>query len=165
MAVYHEAFELDTPAGPSFHDVSKQIKDIIARSGITNGIAVVYSQHTTCSIMIQEESFDETYAGIKYIHQDLLDGLEKIYPDCKKEGQYMHPGPKLIEQALNVYDELPAWCLNTDGHLRSALMGRSESIPLIDGHLELGEFGHIYFIDFDGVRERHRTVRVQMVGE
>jgi secondary thiamine-phosphate synthase enzyme len=55
--------------------------------------------------------------------------------------------------------------LNTDAHLRSVIMGRSQSIPIIDGAMTLGEFGRIYFADFDQVRARERTVRVQIVGE
>ena len=57
------------------------------------------------------------------------------------------------------------WSLNTDAHLRSCLMGRSESIPLVDGELQLGEFGEIYFVDFDSVRQRERVMQVQIVGE
>jgi thiamine phosphate synthase YjbQ (UPF0047 family) len=44
-------------------------------------------------------------------------------------------------------------------------MGRSQSIPVVDGQMVLGEFGHIYFADFDQVRARERIVRVQIVGE
>ena len=57
------------------------------------------------------------------------------------------------------------WSLNTDAHLRSVLLGRSESIPVVDGSRELGEFGRIYFADFDGVRQRDRTVHFMVVGE
>jgi secondary thiamine-phosphate synthase enzyme len=165
MAVYHEHFELHTEARPSFHDVTQQVREIVSRSNIKDGIALVYSQHTTCSVMVQEESFDETYAGVKYIHQDLLDIFDELIPVCKKEGDYLHPGPKLVKHSWEAIQELPAWCLNTDAHLRSALMGRSQSIPIIKSKLELGEFGQIYFIDFDGVRERDRIVRVQIVGD
>jgi thiamine phosphate synthase YjbQ (UPF0047 family) len=44
-------------------------------------------------------------------------------------------------------------------------MGRSQSIPVVDGALTLGEFGRIYLADFDQTRARERTVRVQIVGE
>ncbi len=57
------------------------------------------------------------------------------------------------------------WRLNTDAHIRSALVGRSETIPVIDGRIELGEFGQIYLVDFDGVRDRTRTVHFQVGGE
>jgi secondary thiamine-phosphate synthase enzyme len=77
----------------------------------------------------------------------------------------MHPGPQHAAYAVEDLGERVEWSLNTDAHLRSCLMGRSESIPLLDGKLELGQFGQVYFVDFDGTRERKRTVRVQIVGE
>ena len=77
----------------------------------------------------------------------------------------MHPGPEHITHAMVNLDEEAVWSLNTDAHLRSCLIGRSETIPIVDEKLELGEFGQIYFIDFDSVRARERVVRVQIVGE
>ena len=56
-------------------------------------------------------------------------------------------------------------CHNTDAHLRSALVGRSEVIAVYDGEMDLGEFGFIYFIDFDKTRARQRTVDVIIMGE
>jgi secondary thiamine-phosphate synthase enzyme len=165
MTVYHELFEINTDARPTFHDVTERVNEIVARSGVTNGITVVYSQHTTCSIMIQEESHDTTYNKTKYILQDLLNVFEKIVPTCRCEGQYLHPGPQHATYAAETLGEEVAWSLNTDAHLRSCLMGRSESIPLLEGKLTLGQFGQIYFVDFDGTRARKRTVRVQIVGE
>lgn len=165
MAVHHETFEIETGMLPAFVDVTDRVKEITAASGITDGILLVYSQHTTCSVFIQEDAHDETYFGIKYLHQDMLDGLEKIFPQCRKEGQYMHPGPKCLAYCWEHYQEPPAWTLNTDAHLRSALLGRSQSIPLIQGHPELGEHGRIYFVDFDVTRPRSRTVRLQIVGD
>jgi thiamine phosphate synthase YjbQ (UPF0047 family) len=96
--------------------------------------------------------------------QDLVNVLEKIIPTCRTEGQYLHPGPKHIQAAAG-RNELPSWSLNTDAHLRSVLMGRSVSIQVLDSKMELGEFGRIYFADFDQVRARERTVRVEIVGE
>jgi secondary thiamine-phosphate synthase enzyme len=165
MTVYHELFEINTEARPTFHDVTDRVKEIVARSRVRDGITVVYSQHTTCSIMIQEESHDTTYGGTKYILQDLLNVFERIIPTCRHEGQYLHPGPQHATYAAETLGEEVAWSLNTDAHLRSCLMGRSESIPLQDGALQLGQFGQIYFVDFDGTRARKRTVRVQIVGE
>jgi thiamine phosphate synthase YjbQ (UPF0047 family) len=115
--------------------------------------------------LIQEDSEGVTYAEIPYILQDTVNCLEKIIPDCKYEGQYLHPGKYHTEQAWKLRQELNAWCLNTDGHIRSSIMGRSESIPIVDGKLTLGEFGRIYFADLDQTRERDRTARVQIVGE
>jgi thiamine phosphate synthase YjbQ (UPF0047 family) len=165
MATFHESFEIETEAGPAFHDVTERVKKIVSRSSIRDGLAVVYSQHTTCSVMIQEESHDTTYYGIQYLFQDLLDILESLIPRCRKEGQYLHPGPEHIEYVVESLGELPIWSLNTDAHLRSCIFGRSESIPIIDGDLQLGEFGRVFFVDFDSVRARKRVARVQVLGE
>ena len=66
---------------------------------------------------------------------------------------------------MRLRDEKQEWLLNTDGHLRSVLLGRSEMVPLTEGSMTLGEFGRIYFTDMDQTRARERTVRVQIVGE
>ena len=164
MSVYHETFKIQSDRRPTFHDVTAQVQEILKKSGIKNGLLVVFSQHTTCSVMIQETSDDTNYWGTELLMQDLVNVLENIIPTCRTEGQYLHPGPKHITAAAGS-NELPSWSLNTDAHLRSILMGRSQTIPVIDGQMELGEFGHIYFADFDQVRARERIVRVQIVGE
>jgi thiamine phosphate synthase YjbQ (UPF0047 family) len=45
------------------------------------------------------------------------------------------------------------------------MLGRSESIVVIDGKLDMGRFGHVYFIDFDKTRARDREVQIQIIGE
>ncbi len=164
MAVFHETFKIQSDRRPTFEDVTGRVEAALKNSGLKNGILLVFSQHTTCSVLIQEASDDTNYWNTELLMQDLVDVLEKIIPTCRTEGQYHHPGPKHIEAAAG-RNELPAWSLNTDAHLRSVLMGRSQSIPVIDGRMQLGEFGHIYFADFDQVRARERTVMVQIVGE
>ena len=164
MPVYHESFQIQSDRRPTFHDVTRQVREALEKSGIRNGILVVYSQHTTCSVLIQEASDDTNYWGTELLMQDLVNVLEKIIPTCRTEGQYLHPGPKHIEAAAG-RDELPFWSLNTDAHLRSVILGRSQAVPVVDGEMTVGEFGHIYFADFDQVRARERIVRVQIVGE
>ncbi len=164
MAVFHETFKIQSDRRPTFEDVTGRVEAALKNSGLKNGILLVFSQHTTCSVLIQEASDDTNYWDTELLMQDLVDVLEKIIPTCRTEGQYHHPGPKHIEAAAG-RNELPAWSLNTDAHLRSVLMGRSQSIPVIDGRMQLGEFGHIYFADFDQVRARERTVMVQIVGD
>lgn len=164
MSVFTKKFKVKSERIPTFHDVSEKVKGALKESGITNGIAVVYSQHTSCSILIQEYCHDRNYWGTELLMQDLINVLETIIPTCRTEGQYLHPGPEHIKFAAG-NGEPPCWGLNTDAHLRSVLIGRSESIPVIDGKLELGEFGYIYLADFDQTRERERTVTVQIIGE
>jgi secondary thiamine-phosphate synthase enzyme len=165
MTTFHEIIPVRSKHDIYFEDLTEKVGEIIKKSGVQNGIAVVFSQHTSCSVLIQEDSEGVTYAEIPYILQDTVNCLEKIIPDCKYEGQYMHPGKYHTEQAWKLRHELNKWCLNTDGHIRSSIMGRSESIPIVDGGLTLGEFGRIYFADFDQTRERDRIARVQIVGE
>jgi len=165
MIKNHSFKVINDKSKPIFHNITKKIEEIVFETKVKNGLIVIYSQHTTCSVIIQEEAHDTIYDGTKFILQDLLDIFENIVPSCRKEGQYLHPGPKHIEHARKNNNELATWSLNTDAHLRSVMLGRSESIPIINGKTELGEFGEIYFIDFDSVRKRERTVRVQIIGE
>ncbi len=165
MKTIRETLELvSTGQRPTFHTITEKVKDIVRRSEIKSGICVVYSRHTTCAVMIDEDSFDKAYTGLTYLQQDLADVFEKIIPTCRKEGQYMHPGPELTVFSAEHGEDKPG-TLNTDAHLRSSIMGRSESIPIFDGNMELGEFGHIYFVDFDHTRARERQVSVQIIGE
>jgi secondary thiamine-phosphate synthase enzyme len=157
-------FKIQSDRRPTFHDITDEVAAIARKSGLDCGIVLVYSQHTTCSVLIQEQSDDVDYWGEQFIQQDLVAVLEKLVPTCRTQGQYLHPGPKHIEIAVRERDEEPSWSLNTDAHLRSVLLGRSVSVPLVDGKMQLGEFGRIYFADFDQVRARERTVRVQIVG-
>ena len=164
MSVCHASFTVQSDRRPTFHDVTPQVEDALQQSGIRNGILLVFSQHTTCSVLIQEASDDVDYWGEELLMRDLVTILEGLIPTCRTEGQYRHPGPKHIAAAAG-RDELPSWSLNTDAHLRSVILGRSETVPVVDGAMMLGDFGRIYFADFDQVRARERTVRVQIVGE
>ena len=165
MIVKHEVIELETPARAYFEDITDRVSVYVSKSGVKNGIVTVYSQHTSCSVLIQEESEDVTYWNTQLVLQDMLNVLENIVPTCRYEGQYLHPGPIHVGNAVKLRSEDPSWCLNTDAHLRSALIGRSETIPVVDCKLILGEFGRIYFADFDHTRARTRKAHVQILGE
>ncbi len=161
----NEEFKIQSDRRVTFEDVTDRAKDILKSSGVQNGLMVVFSQHTTCSVLVQEQSDDVNYYGEQFILQDMTDGLSKLFPTCTTEGQYLHPGPKHIEIAGRERNEEAFWSLNTDAHLRSVLLGRSVTVPIKDGELILGEFGRIYFADFDQVRARQRTVRIHIAGE
>jgi secondary thiamine-phosphate synthase enzyme len=164
MTVFSKKIVVQSQRIPTFHDVTDKVKVILEESGIKDGILVVYSPHTSCSVLIQEYCHDRNYWGTELLMQDLLNVFEKIIPTCRTEGQYLHPGPEHIKFAEG-NGELASWGLNTDAHLRSVILGRSESIPVNDGQLELGDFGYIYMVDFDQTRERQRNVCVQIIGE
>ena len=165
MKLYRKTIHLDSDGKrPNFHCITQQVQQAVAEAGIADGICVVYTHHTTCSLLIQECSFDETYTGLEYLQQDLLDVFEEIIPTCRKEGQYMHPGPKLTQFSWEHGEDKPE-TLNTDAHLRSSIIGRSETIVVIDGKADLGTFGHVYFVDFDQTHARTREVHIQIIGE
>jgi len=164
MSVYQQYFKIQSAARPTFEDVTDQVKEVLLASKMKDGILVVFSQHTTCSVIIQEASDDTNYYGTDLLMQDLANVFEKIIPTCLTEGQYLHPGPQHIIAASG-RDELPSWSLNTDAHLRSVILGRSVTIPVAESEMILGEFGRIYFTDFDQVRARERFVRVHIIGE
>jgi secondary thiamine-phosphate synthase enzyme len=164
MSAHHGSFEIATPARQEFFDVTTQFEEFVAGTGVRDGLAVAYSPHTSCCVVLQEESEDVTYYGTQLLLQDTLNVLAKIAPPTRHEGQYLHPGPVHIRNAGELRDELPEWGLNTDGHIISSVLGRSETVPLVDGALVLGEFGRVYFGDLDSVRARTRTVRFQVLG-
>jgi secondary thiamine-phosphate synthase enzyme len=163
--VYREEFQVVSNNGiPTFHNVTDHAKTTLRNSGIKNGIVVVYSHHTTCSVIIDESAFDLTMNGLETLQADFVEVFEKIIPTFRKEGMYQHPGPKALKFGAE-HDENARECHNTDAHLRSSILGRSETVVVIDGKMDMGEFGNIYFIDFDQTRARKRTVQIQVIGE
>ena len=149
---------------PTFHDVTERVRQIVEQSGIQTGTVTVYSHHTTCCVITQEVAFDRSRTGMETLQVDFVEMFERILPTQRREGMYLHPGPKALKFAEE-HGEDARGCHNTDAHLRSALVGRSEVITIFDGEMDLGEFGHIYFIDFDQTRARKRTVDVVVLGE
>ena len=163
--VYQKELELQSRGWiPTFHDISKEVREIIASSGIANGTCCVASHHTTCSVMVQEASHDMDSFDLEYLQHDLLDIMRKMIPDYAEEHQYRHPGPVHAQFGRTVGEPGNFTSMNTDGHLRSVFFGRSENITVKDGKLDAGEFAHIYFIDWDHVRARHRQVNVTVMG-
>ena len=149
---------------PTFHDVSKEVKEIVAMSGVRNGTVTVASHHTTCSVMVQECSHDIDSFDLEYLQHDLLDIMRRLIPDFKQEHQYRHPGPIHAQYGRYVNEPGDYTSMNTDGHLRSVFFGRSETITIKDGVLDTGEFAHIYLIDWDHVRARRRQLNVTVMG-
>ena len=151
--VFQKELELQSRGWiPTFHDVSKEIIEIVKASGVKNGTVAIASHHTTCSVMVQECSHDIDSFDLEYLQHDLLDIMRKMIPDYTNEGDYRHPGPGDYTS------------MNTDGHLRSVFFERSETMTIKDGELDGGEFAHVYFIDWDHVRARRRQLNVTVMG-
>ncbi len=112
-------------------DISAQVEEIVARSGVRQGIVGVYAQGATAAIMIQE-GWDES------VQADVVDLLQKLIP----RGVWRH----------DCQDG------NGDAHLKAGLVGPSEAIPLIDGRLGLSRWQNIFLCEFDGPRRERQVV-------
>ena len=163
--VYQKEIELKSRGWiPTFHDISKEILDIVEASGVKNGTVAIVSHHTTCSVMVQECSHDIDSFDLEYLQHDLLDIMRKMIPDFAEEHQYRHPGPVHAQYGRYVNEPGDYTSMNTDGHLRSVFFGRSETLTIKDGKVDLGLFAHVYFIDWDHVSARRRQVNVTVMG-
>ena len=149
---------------PTFHDISKEVLEIVAASGIKNCTCAIVSHHTTCSVMVQECSHDLDTFDLEYLQHDLLDIMRRMIPDFAEEHQYRHPGPVHAQFGRTFGEPGNYTSMNTDGHLRSIFFGRSEAMTIKDGILDGGEFAHIYFIDWDHVRARRRQLNITVMG-
>lgn len=170
MAVFHKEIKLHTVSNrPSYHDVTLEVQTMLDECGIQNGLCVISSPHTTCAVFFEEYMHDRNYYGDEFLQVDLNEALEKIIPIQKTEGQYHSPGPEHIAYGMAKTDpDYPAqeWTmLNTDGHLRSTMLGASETLIIKDGTLLNGKVGSVYFVDFDQTRERNRTCNIMIMGE
>jgi len=125
-----ELIKLRTDRREALADITPQVRDLVRRSGIRNGLVAVYAQGATAALMIQE-NWDDS------VQRDVIDLLRKLIP----QGVWQH----------DVQDG------NGDAHLKAGLVGPSETIPLIDGRLGLSTWQNIFFCEFDGPR-RDRTV-------
>jgi len=126
----HQTIKLETRQREILVDITPQVKSIVQSSGISNGIVNIYAQGATAAIMIQE-NWDDS------VQTDVVNLLRNIIP----EGVWLH-------------DKQDG---NGDAHLKSGLVGPSETIPLIDGELGLSTWQNIFFCEFDGPRKQ-RTV-------
>lgn len=176
MTVYQTTLSLTSHGGtPSFIDVTPQVREAIAASGITAGIVAVISPHTTCSVYFDEFAHDQVEDGSDYLQADLNDILGKIVPDqtdFPPADGYRYPGEKHYQDVESWPDAeayLPGGdrrqLLNADAHQKASLLGSSQVFAVTDGELAMGVTGYIYFADFDRARERKRRCQVVIIGE
>ncbi len=118
-------------------DITGQVDSIVQASGVRNGVVNVYAQGATAAIMIQE-NWDES------VQTDVVHLLRKLIP----KGVWLH-------------DRQDG---NGDSHLKSGLVGPSETIPLIDGRLGLSRWQNIFFCEFDGPRSE-RTILCTVIAD
>ncbi len=126
-----EIIHLHTEAREVLVDITDQVRSLVTASGVRNGLVSVYAQGATAAIMIQE-NWDES------VQTDVVNFLRKLIP----QGVWLHD----------------AQDGNGDAHLKSGLVGPSETIPLIEGQLGLSRWQNIFLCEFDGPRRDRRVV-------
>ena len=79
----------------SYHNITQEVKDFVERSQIKNGICLVQSPHTTCSVIFEEFMHDTDFNGDEFLQVDLNRILDKLVPrELSENTNYRYPGPK-----------------------------------------------------------------------
>lgn len=172
MTVYRKVIQVQAHGKTtSYINITEEVRKAIEESGVQTGICAVISPHTTCSVFFEEYAHDRDENGDESLQHDLNVGLAKIFPDHENADTYMYPGPEhyaAVESWPNAKDYLPngpedLW--NGDAHMRSTLLGSSETFDVNEGKLGVGTTGYIYFADFDRTRGRTRRCVITVLGE
>jgi secondary thiamine-phosphate synthase enzyme len=115
-------------------DLTADVRGLVAAAGVDEGLCSVYVPHATAAIVIHENDDPN-------LCPDLLDALDKLVP----EGVWRH-------------DRVDG---NGAAHIKSAILGPSETIPVREGHLLLGTWQAIMLVELDGPRQRRVVVTVR----
>ena len=121
-----------TSARTQMIDITSQVRDAVAASGISDGLVHVYSMHTTGAVTINENADPAVEA-------DILSCINKVIP---WDDNFRH-----MEG-------------NSAAHIKVSLFGPSEIIPLENGKMILGTWQGIFFCEFDGPRTRKVNVKI-----
>ena len=134
MKVFNESFVFSTRGEIDFVDLTGRIEEIVRKSDIKNGLVHVFAPHATGIVILTEYE--------PSLEDDIRSFLERLVP---KRGSYRHPS-------------------NAHSHLRSMLLSPDKTLPVVDGHVVLGTWQSLVFVETD-VHPRQRTVIVQVIGE
>jgi secondary thiamine-phosphate synthase enzyme len=113
-------------------DITREVKNLVRESGIKSGICVIYIPHTTAGITINENADPD-------VIRDFLMEMDKLIP--------LSDGYHHIEG-------------NSAAHIKSSMMGFSQTIIIEEGRLLMGTWQGIYFVEFDGPRIRKIYVKI-----
>ncbi len=127
-----ERLAIRTASRQQLIDITQDIHRLVADSGVTTGLCFVFTPHTTAAITINENADPA-------VKSDVLRKLEQVFP---RNDEYHHTEG------------------NSDSHIKSSLVGCSETILIEDGRLLLGTWQGIFFCEFDGPRRREVFVRI-----
>jgi secondary thiamine-phosphate synthase enzyme len=131
--MFRKIFDLKTDERIEITDITPEIQLIVEQSHYKNGIVNIYSRHSTSGVVINENE-----SGLL---KDFKSTLETLIPFT---GNYNH----------NCIDN------NADAHIKSFLIGSSQTIPLYQGKLDVGTWQSVFFVELDGPRKRKITVTI-----
>lgn len=134
----HLTFNL--PARMAFLNITPQVEDLVARSGIQEGLCLVNAMHITASVFINDDE-----SGL---HEDYKRWLEGLAPFDASPRRYAH----------NRTGED-----NADAHHKRQIMGREVVVAVTDGKLDFGTWEQIFYGEFDGRRRKRALVKI--IGE
>jgi secondary thiamine-phosphate synthase enzyme len=137
MSVHGGLLRLETPGHGHIVDITDGVASVLRTSGVDRGVVSVFATGSTVAVTTMEYE-----AGGVHDLQTLLD---RLIPPA---GDYEHNRRN--------HDT------NAHAHLRAAVIGPSETIPVVDGRLALGTWQQVVLIDFDD-HPRQRTVTVQVI--
>jgi secondary thiamine-phosphate synthase enzyme len=137
VAVHGGMVRMETPGNGHIVDLTQGITSVVRTTGLERGLVTVFATGSTVAVTTMEYE----PGGVSDLQQ-LLDRLVPARDD--------------YEHNRRNHDT------NAHAHLRAAVIGPSESIPLVDGRLALGTWQQVVLIDFDD-RPRTRTVTVQVL--
>jgi secondary thiamine-phosphate synthase enzyme len=137
MTVHGGQLRMDTPGDGHIVDLTEGVARIVAGTGVDRGLVTVFATGSTVAVTTMEYE----PGGV----HDLQRLLDRVIP---ARGDYEH----------NVRNH----DTNAHAHLRAAVIGPSETIPVVDGRLALGTWQQVVLLDFDD-RPRRRTVTVQVL--
>ena len=126
-------FTVSTKSHEELVDITGQVARAVSDSGMQDGICLVYTPHTTAAITINENADPS-------VRSDMVRGLRNLKMD-----------------AVN-FEHMEG---NSPAHVKSSLIGCSESIPVAGGKLALGTWQGVFFCEFDGPRTRRVLVTVR----
>ncbi len=132
-----ETLELKTKSRNEFVNLTREINQVVKKSGVQEGFCLVYVPHTTAGVTINEGADPD-------VVKDILKHLEEMVPAGKR---FLHAEG------------------NSDAHIKSSLVGVSQLIPITGGKLALGTWQAVFFCEFDGPRTRNVLVQVVTVGK
>ncbi len=145
MKIHKERIDLESKSQIEFMNITDQVQEIVDRSGVREGQALIYVPHTTMGVAINHNE--------SMLLQDFMRVLYKIVP---VDDQYSHDLFELRRESTADGRS------NGHSHCKSILLGNSETVPVEKGKLLLTERQTIFAVEFDGSRKR--DVFIQVIG-